>query len=92
MGMVVELCNAPAASRLAFIHGVVPTSLQPLERTRAPDILSSQQEVLDSIPGIQQLTKAFSSTINVATADRYAANLLAATGLRKNLFALGVVM
>ena len=55
----------------------MPTVLQPLEKTRGVDILKSQMEVLDSIPGIRQLSQAFPSTVNVATADRFSGNLMA---------------
>ena len=81
LGMVVELDppDVPTENpKLAFIQGSMPVSLQPLEHARAPDILKAQTEVLDSIPGIRQLTQAFPCTINIATSDRFSANLLAA--------------
>ena len=74
LGMVVQLRD-PA--KLVFLHGTMPTVLQPLEKTRGVDILKSQMEVLDSIPGIRQLSQAFPSTVNVATADRFSGNLMA---------------
>ena len=94
MGMILEPDPAQSSEstegnpdpKLVFLHGYIPVSLQPLERTRAPDILKTQMEILDSIPGIRQLTKAFPSTVNVATADRFSGNLLAAAEL--HLFSL----
>lgn len=72
-----------------FVHGLMPTKLQALEKTKAEDIAHAQTLALGDLPSFADMATASSGTgsadhlqVHIASADRYSANLKAERGLQ----------
>ena len=70
------------SSEMLFWSGVVPTTLQALERTRGEDLCAAQAAVISSVPGIDDMAHAAKLSVDLTTADRYLANGKAERGLQ----------
>ena len=71
LGMLLE--HVPTKSMI-FLHGLVITPLQVVQRTRAEDLFRAQTAVERLVPGLDNATKDFETTIQLVTTDRYSAN------------------
>ena len=88
------LLQAIPSGKLAFVHGIVPTWLQCLEKTKAEDLCWAQSQFLDQISDINDLADAIATHqdgaadddsclhSHVSSTDRYSANLPAERGLQ----------
>ena len=71
-----------ASKSLFFVHGLMAVPLQILQRTKAENLFEAQKQVERLIPGIDEMSKHFTRTIQLATTDRYSANTVAEQALR----------
>ncbi|CAE7241793.1 unnamed protein product [Symbiodinium sp. CCMP2592] len=71
LGMLLE--HVPTKSMI-FLHGLVVTPLQVVERTKAEDLFRAQTAVERLVPGLDKAAKDFETTVQLVTTDRYSAN------------------
>ena len=75
------LCQHIGSGVPFFIHGLVATPLQLLRKTKAQDLFQAQQEIEASVASLSDVEKLFGSTVQLATTDRYSANICAEQAL-----------
>lgn len=71
------LCRKPDDGSFWLWSGFLPTLLQAVERTTAVCTRQCLEQILKSIPGLDQLATKFPYQVHLSTTDRYAANILA---------------
>ena len=72
-----NLCQNIESGQMFFLRGLLACPLQLMHKTRAQDLFRCQKEVEAMVPGLGAVTASFDSTIQLATTDRYAANICA---------------